>query len=273
MRSKHLMGGLAALMLSALLAITLISNSQRKASPSVKIMLNFPETREPFRVFRGQELCAEGESYCEHPCDAFYTVTGKPTDCFCKCTVNPHSFAKGDVICTCPDSPISSENDFYPHPPNVTNATEAPAAEGASTQARAERPIILRSMALPRRASLLISPYNVPAFAQEQPPRGLSYKWAAAPPLFAGPAAFAPTARRSPQGLWVGAPPPMNPPNGDYPGGSSGIPLDGYIGFDTGYMEDGPYHGMYEPLLDAGLYAGRARRPQFVAAPRPGRWA
>jgi hypothetical protein len=65
MRSKHLMGGLAALMLSALLAITLISNSQRKASPSVKIMLNFPETREPFRVFRGQELCAEGESYCE----------------------------------------------------------------------------------------------------------------------------------------------------------------------------------------------------------------
>jgi hypothetical protein len=125
--------------------------------------------------------------------------------------------AQGDVICTCPDSPISSENDFYPHPPNVTNATEAPAAEGASNQARAERPIILRSMALPRRASLLISPYNVPAFAQEQPPRGLSYKWAAAPPLFAGPAAFAPTARRSPQGLWVGAPPPMNPPNGDYP--------------------------------------------------------
>ena len=59
---------------------------------------------------------------------------------------------------------------------------------------------------------------------------------------------------RSPrqQGLWVGAPPALLPPNGDYPGGASGIPMDGYIAFDTGYASE-PYHGTVAPVQEAGI--------------------
>jgi hypothetical protein len=40
---------------------------------------------EPMRVFAGSPmLCAEGETSCEHPCDAFYTITGQETNCTCK---------------------------------------------------------------------------------------------------------------------------------------------------------------------------------------------
>jgi hypothetical protein len=49
------------------------------------------------RVFEGSMLCAEGESSCVHPCDAFYTITGEepPADCKCKCTSpNPNAFYK-----------------------------------------------------------------------------------------------------------------------------------------------------------------------------------
>jgi hypothetical protein len=40
----------------------------------------------PMRVFSGSPmmLCAEGETSCEHPCDAFYTISGEPTNCTCK---------------------------------------------------------------------------------------------------------------------------------------------------------------------------------------------
>lgn len=126
------------------------------------------------------------------------------------------------MICTCPDSPISAENDFYPHPPNITNATqEAPQASAASVhaQTRAMYPVVLRSMALPRHSSLAFSPFSPSGIEYEQPSRsGLAYNWAAVPPPFSGPAALSPARlRHGPQGLWIGAPPPMNPPNGDYP--------------------------------------------------------
>jgi hypothetical protein len=64
-RSAHLMGGIAALMMSVLLAITLISSSNRRISPSEKMAIYQGELKPSFRVFRGQQLCAEGETYCE----------------------------------------------------------------------------------------------------------------------------------------------------------------------------------------------------------------
>mmetsp|Transcript_38441 Transcript_38441/g.75077 ORF Transcript_38441/g.75077 Transcript_38441/m.75077 type:complete len:329 (+) Transcript_38441:25-1011(+) len=55
--------------------------------------------------------------------------------------------------------------------------------------------------------------------------------------------------------LWVGSPQKMLPPNGDYPGGSTGIPEDGYVAFETGYGADGPYHGLVAPMQEAGIMA------------------
>ncbi len=34
---------------------------------------------------------------------------------------------------------------------------------------------------------------------------------------------------------------------GDYPGGSTGIPMDGYLAFETGHGTQ-PYHGTYAPM-------------------------
>mmetsp|Transcript_61620 Transcript_61620/g.165562 ORF Transcript_61620/g.165562 Transcript_61620/m.165562 type:complete len:300 (-) Transcript_61620:190-1089(-) len=53
--------------------------------------------------------------------------------------------------------------------------------------------------------------------------------------------------------LWVGSPQKMLPPDGDYPGGSTGIPEDGYIAYETGYMNDGPFHGELAPMQEAGI--------------------
>jgi len=54
------------------------------------------------------------------------------------------------------------------------------------------------------------------------------------------------------QGMWVGAGPSFLPPDGDYPGGSTGIPMDGYLAFETGYGTQ-PYHGTYAPMQEAGV--------------------
>ena len=59
------MGSLAALMLAALACIALISIKQKRVIPSVKITLDPLTERTPFRIFRGQQLCGEGESYCK----------------------------------------------------------------------------------------------------------------------------------------------------------------------------------------------------------------
>ena len=57
---------------------------------------------------------------------------------------------------------------------------------------------------------------------------------------------------KAPQGLYVGAGPAFLPPDGDYPGGSTGIPMDGYLAFETGYGAQ-PYHGTLSPMQEAGI--------------------
>jgi len=53
--------------------------------------------------------------------------------------------------------------------------------------------------------------------------------------------------------LWVGSPQKFLPPDGDYPGGSTGIPLDGYLAYETGWANDGPFHGELAPMQEAGI--------------------
>ena len=50
------------------------------------------------------------------------------------------------------------------------------------------------------------------------------------------------------QQKWVGSPQKFLPPDGDYPGGSTGIPLDGYLAYETGWANDGPFHGELAPM-------------------------
>lgn len=59
----------------------------------------------------------------------------------------------------------------------------------------------------------------------------------------------------TPQGpmLWVGSPEKFLPPDGDYPGGSTGIPLDGYLAYEKGWANDGPFHGELAPMQEAGI--------------------
>jgi hypothetical protein len=57
--------------------------------------------------------------------------------------------------------------------------------------------------------------------------------------------------------LWVGSPGKFLPPDGDYPGGSTGIPEDGYIAYETGYANDGPFHGELAPMQEAGIASAR----------------
>ena len=55
------------------------------------------------------------------------------------------------------------------------------------------------------------------------------------------------------QQKWVGQPPKLFPTDGDYPGGSTGLPEDGYVAFETGYGNDGPYHGLILPMQETGM--------------------
>ena len=66
------------------------------------------------------------------------------------------------------------------------------------------------------------------------------------------------------QQKWVGSPQKFLPPDGDYPGGSTGIPLDGYLAYETGWANDGPFHGELAPMQEAGI-ADKAR-PQALRA-------
>mmetsp|Transcript_46544 Transcript_46544/g.110888 ORF Transcript_46544/g.110888 Transcript_46544/m.110888 type:complete len:143 (+) Transcript_46544:128-556(+) len=63
---------------------------------------------------------------------------------------------------------------------------------------------------------------------------------------------------RTTQGMWGG--PAMLPPDGDYPGGSSGIDMDGYLAFETGHGME-PYHGNQAPMQEAGIAARRTPTP------------
>jgi len=235
------------------------------------------------RVFSGKMLCGVGETSCVHPCDAFYTITDEPIpeDCKCKCVApNPHEFySEGSTICTCPGSPISPENDLFPYPEgegpaprNNTDEEETAVATSAShassslSMRRFNRPVygnrrypVLRRGYEPRiaqwskkesrygRIALPTLPARVnqglnryepaPAFTYRPRNGGLFGSWWQSRPN---------------QGLWVGSPPPYLPPDGDYPGGSTGIPMDGYLAFETGYGEE-PYHGIYAPMQEAGI--------------------
>ena len=238
------------------------------------------------RVFKGRMLCAEGETSCVHPCEAFYTITGEepPEDCKCKCAENPLEFyKKGSVICTCPDSPVSPENDMYPYPPGegpmaamqagqaessapqqlVATPTFSQAARGrtAMVSAVAARNGNARSLAggsfmgvrehemeLERDIDRRLAAMGVevkPLQQMQQPaqlPASMGYR--------------NPMRPKAPQIMWVGAGPAFLPPDGDYPGGSTGIDADGYLAFETGHGSQ-PYHGMYAPMQDAGI-ANRA---------------
>ena len=55
------------------------------------------------------------------------------------------------------------------------------------------------------------------------------------------------------QQKWVGSPEKFLPPDGDYPGGSTGIPLDGYLAYEKGWANDGPFHGELAPMQEAGI--------------------
>ncbi|KAJ1466451.1 hypothetical protein T484DRAFT_1922296 [Baffinella frigidus] len=100
------------------------------------------------KVFAGNMLCGVGETSCEHPCEAFHTITETESDCKCKCTANPHAFYKDDaVICTCPDAPnyaTDEARDMYPYAegerpePPAVQEEEAPAAEVEEAGADAE---------------------------------------------------------------------------------------------------------------------------------------
>jgi hypothetical protein len=312
----------------------LLRGAVRRAAPAARQphfgpgkVVEQPAAAPGMRVFKGRMLCAEGESSCVHPCNAFYTITGEepPEDCKCKCTSpNPHEFYKQDsVICTCPGSPIGPENDMYPYPPGegpmaaieaAQAAADAPAAAPttAATAARAptalvgaadadadaepaaadaadveqpeqaadaadveqpaqpeEGPVMARraptllagmgfmgvkehEMHLERDIDRRLAAMGVevkPLQQMQQPalrPTGMPY----------GSAMMAPGGA-PPQGLWVGAGPAFLPPDGDYPGGSTGIPADGYLAFETGHGTQ-PYHGTYAPMQEAGI-ANRAR--------------
>merc|ERR1719453_1188152 len=65
------------------------------------------------------------------------------------------------------------------------------------------------------------------------------------------------------QQKWVGSPQKFLPPDGDYPGGSTGIPLDGYLAYETGWANDGPFHGELAPMQEAGI--AKALKPQMLS--------
>eukprot|EP00287_Rhodomonas_sp_CCMP768_P015700 CAMPEP_0196758188 /NCGR_PEP_ID=MMETSP1091-20130531/104055_1 /TAXON_ID=302021 /ORGANISM="Rhodomonas sp., Strain CCMP768" /LENGTH=448 /DNA_ID=CAMNT_0042106997 /DNA_START=9 /DNA_END=1356 /DNA_ORIENTATION=- len=237
------------------------------------------ETDTQPNVFVGRMLCAEGETSCEHPCSAFHTISETDTDCHCKCTVNPLSFAKDDVICTCPDAPIDPANDQYPWPegegwevpeeeeevPAVPEEDEAnPEAEEAvdttaptapvdeettgentptttttTTQTRARGAMALAALRA-RRARMQL--------ALQQQHQQQAYPYVQFDSF---------------------APPSFLPPDGDYPGGSTGIPMDGYIGFDTGHGQQ-PYHGTYAPMQESGIADGRKRGGSALRQGRAG---
>lgn len=72
-------------------------------------------------------------------------------------------------------------------------------------------------------------------------------------PPYTGALAMGGAGRARTQQKWVGAPQKFLPPNGDYPGGSTGLPEDGYVAFETGWSGDGPYHGLVLPMQDTGM--------------------
>jgi hypothetical protein len=298
-------------------------------------VVELSQTPNGMRVFEGRMLCAEGETTCVHPCNAFYTITGEepPEDCKCTCTSpNPHSFYKaGSVICNCPGSPIAPENDMYPYPPGEgpmaaieaaqaaaaaapVSTASAPSQDGSSTPSLNEERASFDADAAAASASAHdAGDETSPQQEASEAPEAAAAPDAAAPamrgvmpvslsqgsPMYYGakqamqlekdiderlahlgvkveplehmqpvqmPAGAPygmqqrpyglqqqrPYAMQGPQGLYVGGGVAFLPPDGDYPGGSTGIPMDGYLAFDTGHGQQ-PYHGTLSPMQEAGI--------------------
>uniref|UniRef100_A0A7S0DUZ3 Uncharacterized protein n=1 Tax=Hanusia phi TaxID=3032 RepID=A0A7S0DUZ3_9CRYP len=237
-----------------------------------------PARSNNIRVFSGKMLCAAGESSCVHPCDAFYTITEEPIpeDCKCKCvSPNPHDFySEGSTICTCPGSPISPENDLFPYADGEGPASRNHTAvqEEEETGMATSAPYAGASLSMRGRMSRPVhGGHRYPVLRRgyapwmsQWPRRDTRYGRIALPAIQTRDAdlvmpsepRFGPLGSwwqpRPRQGLWVGSPPPYLPPDGDYPGGSTGIPMDGYLAFETGYAEE-PYHGIYAPMQEAGI--------------------
>ncbi len=100
-----------------------------------------------------------------------------------------------------------------------------------------------------REHNVLGNDYEYPDYARRQPARDTKL-WAT-PQNGAFPA------------LWVGSPEKFLPIDGDYPGGSTGIPEDGYIAYETGYGQQ-PYHGEIAPMQEAGIMAHQVYMPVRV---------
>lgn len=89
------------------------------------------------------------------------------------------------------------------------------------------------------------APFNFDSSARKSRVGALRQARGAYPPFTQGPART--------QQKWVGGAPAYLPPDGDYPGGSTGIQQDGYIAYETGWANDGPFHGELAPLQEAGI--------------------
>mmetsp|Transcript_3537 Transcript_3537/g.7150 ORF Transcript_3537/g.7150 Transcript_3537/m.7150 type:complete len:289 (+) Transcript_3537:14-880(+) len=107
-------------------------------------------------------------------------------------------------------------------------------------------------------SNVLGNDYEYPDYAKRPRFTGLSQL-----PFASSPVRY----MRKPQ-LWVGSPQKFLPPDGDYPGGQTGIPLDGYLAYETGWANDGPFHGELAPMQEAGI-ANRAR-PIVLSIMDPG---
>jgi hypothetical protein len=73
-----------------------------------------------------------------------------------------------------------------------------------------------------------------------------------------------PMATKAPQIMWVGAGPAFLPPDGDYPGGSTGIDADGYLAFET--LSHEPSH---TSSSSSHTYINVTLKSQFTLPPPP----
>jgi hypothetical protein len=87
-----------------------------------------------------------------------------------QCTVNPHSYIKGDVICQCPDSPIDPENDMFPKPPAADSAPtlslsggmyDMPVVNPAYLDRCAKHLVLLSASRVVRVSACVYTPANV----------------------------------------------------------------------------------------------------------------
>jgi len=150
-----------------------------------------------------------------------------PDGCVCECPATGCDEENHEgPVCHCPTdgSTTSLPGPMAPWPFQMPGAARGGRSQGTQRQA------LYSKMQQVRPAALTMQPHARPM--QQQPVRF--------------------------QQKWVGSPQKFLPPDGDYPGGSTGIPLDGYLAYETGWANDGPFHGELAPMQ-----VDRARTPQI----------